>query len=186
MRSMKTRQMLMINNDLFFYSGFLYAHRPPQKSVGRPSTPKLLKSPGAEDPGNIRPLRITPESPQPTRNQAEEEEEEEQVLSPPLPRPQPVGQNKPINEQTPAAASGQSILSSTKCCYHNYAYYPLVTSFTMPFRKHKQFSSPKALNRHHRSRGGQSYNGREPSAGTRAEGEGGRGAEAAGGAGEVC
>ena len=123
-------------NDFFFYSGFLYAHRPPQKSARRPSTPKLLKSPGAEDPGNVRPLRITPESPQPTRKQAkedEEEEEEEQVLSPPLPRPQPVGQNKPVNELTPAAASGQSILSSTKCYCHNYADYPLVISFTMPF-----------------------------------------------------
>ncbi|KAM6906295.1 ensconsin isoform 3-T3 [Lycodopsis pacificus] len=63
--------------------------RPPQKSVGRPPTPKLLKSPGADDPGNLRPFRVTPEIPQPTR--APEEEEEEQVLGPLPPRPQPVG-----------------------------------------------------------------------------------------------
>ncbi|XP_075940679.1 ensconsin [Anarhichas minor] len=77
--------------------------RPPQKSVGRPPTPKLLKSPGADDPGNLRPFRVTPESPQPTR--APEEEEEEQVLGPLPPRPQPVGQNKTISEQTAPAAS---------------------------------------------------------------------------------
>ncbi|XP_042359550.1 ensconsin [Plectropomus leopardus] len=77
--------------------------RPPQKSAGRPPTPKLLKSPGAEDPGNLRPFRVTPESPQPTR--APGEEEEEQALSPPQPRPQPVGQNKTSSEPTPPAAS---------------------------------------------------------------------------------
>nr|XP_046228644.1 ensconsin isoform X2 [Scatophagus argus] len=79
--------------------------RPPQKSLGRPPTPKLLKSPAAEDPGNLRPVRITPESPQPTRAQGEEEEE--QALSPPQPRPQPLGQNKPSSEQMPAAVNGQ-------------------------------------------------------------------------------
>ncbi|KAM6906294.1 ensconsin isoform 2-T2 [Lycodopsis pacificus] len=78
--------------------------RPPQKSVGRPPTPKLLKSPGADDPGNLRPFRVTPEIPQPTR--APEEEEEEQVLGPLPPRPQPVGQNKTSSEQTAPAASG--------------------------------------------------------------------------------
>ncbi|XP_073348606.1 ensconsin isoform X2 [Pagrus major] len=83
--------------------------RPPQKSAGRPPTPKLLKSPGAEDPGNLRPFRITPESPQHTRTQGEEEEE--QVLSPPQPRPQPLGQNKPSSEQIPAAASSENISS---------------------------------------------------------------------------
>nr|XP_046228646.1 ensconsin isoform X3 [Scatophagus argus] len=77
--------------------------RPPQKSLGRPPTPKLLKSPAAEDPGNLRPVRITPESPQPTRAQGEEEEE--QALSPPQPRPQPLGQNKPSSEQMPAAVN---------------------------------------------------------------------------------
>ncbi|XP_040920233.1 ensconsin isoform X2 [Toxotes jaculatrix] len=89
--------------------------RPPQKT-GRPPTPKLLKSPGTEDPGNLRPVRITPESPQPptpTRAQEEEEEGEEgegeeQVLSPPQPRPQPLGQNKTSNEQTPAAPTAAS------------------------------------------------------------------------------
>ncbi|XP_034756711.1 ensconsin isoform X4 [Etheostoma cragini] len=77
--------------------------RPPQKTGGRPPTPKQLKSPGTEDPGNLRPYRITPESPQPTR--AQEGEQEEPVLSPLQPRPQPLGQNKTSNEQTPAAAS---------------------------------------------------------------------------------
>ncbi|XP_050927875.1 ensconsin isoform X6 [Lates calcarifer] len=81
--------------------------RPPQKTAGRPPTPKLLKSPGAEDPGNLRPVRVTAESPHPptpTRAQ-EEEENDEQVLSPPQPRPQPLGQNKTSNEPTPAAAA---------------------------------------------------------------------------------
>ncbi|KAM3602538.1 uncharacterized protein V6R79_005916 [Siganus canaliculatus] len=80
------------------------AGRSPQKPSGRPPTPKLLKSPGTEDPGNLRPVRIPPESPQPTRSQGGEEEDE-QVLSPPQPRPQPVGQNKPSSEQTPATTS---------------------------------------------------------------------------------
>lgn len=86
---------------------FLPVHRPPQKTAGRPPTPKLLKSPGAEDPGNLRPVRVTAESPHPptpTRAQ-EEEENDEQVLSPPQPRPQPLGQNKTSNEPTPAAAA---------------------------------------------------------------------------------
>ncbi|XP_049915063.1 ensconsin isoform X2 [Epinephelus moara] len=85
--------------------------RPPQKSAGRPPTPKLLKSPGAEDPGNLRPFRVTPESPQPTRAPGEEEEEEEQVLSPPQPRPQPLGQNKSSSELTPPAADSESVSS---------------------------------------------------------------------------
>ncbi|XP_070705451.1 ensconsin isoform X2 [Pempheris klunzingeri] len=72
--------------------------RPPQKSAGRPPTPKMLRSPGPEDPGNLRPFRITAENPQ-------GEEEDEQVLSPPQPRPQPLGQNKTSSEQTPPAAS---------------------------------------------------------------------------------
>ncbi|KAI3363761.1 hypothetical protein L3Q82_001377 [Scortum barcoo] len=89
--------------------------RPPQKSAGRPPTPKLLKSPGAEDPGNLRPFRVTAESPQPTKAQGEEkeeeEEEEEQVLSPPQPRPQPLGQNKSSSEQTPPAAASENVSS---------------------------------------------------------------------------
>ncbi|XP_049446316.1 ensconsin isoform X4 [Epinephelus fuscoguttatus] len=84
--------------------------RPPQKSAGRPPTPKLLKSPGAEDPGNLRPFRVTPESPQPTRAPGEEEEEE-QVLSPPQPRPQPLGQNKSSSELAPPAADNESMSS---------------------------------------------------------------------------
>lgn len=89
-------------------AALLSAHRPPQKSAGRPPTPKLLKSPGAEDPGNLRPFRITPEIPQPTRAQGEEEEE--QVLSPPQPRPQPLGQNKSSSDHIPAAASSGQLI----------------------------------------------------------------------------
>ncbi|XP_026196888.1 ensconsin isoform X2 [Anabas testudineus] len=88
--------------------------RPPQKPAGRPPTPKLLKSPGTEDPGNLRPVRITPESPlAPTPIKAQEEVEE-QVLSPTQPRPQPLGQNKSSAEQTPAApsAASESVSSS--------------------------------------------------------------------------
>ncbi|XP_071335137.1 ensconsin isoform X2 [Trachinotus anak] len=87
--------------------------RPPQKTAGRPPTPKLLKSPGTEDPGNLRPVRITPESPHPPTPTRAQEDEEEQVLSPPQPRPQPLGQNKSSNEQTPAAprAASESVSS---------------------------------------------------------------------------
>ncbi|XP_034999861.2 ensconsin isoform X8 [Hippoglossus stenolepis] len=89
--------------------------RPPQKTPGRPPTPKLLKSPGAEDPGNLRPFRISherPHSPTPKRAQPQEEEQE-QVLSPPQPRPQPLGQNRTSNEQPPTAptVSSESITS---------------------------------------------------------------------------
>ncbi|XP_005914391.1 ensconsin isoform X10 [Haplochromis burtoni] len=80
--------------------------RPPQKPVGRPPTPKLLKSPGAEDPGNLRPVRITPESSHPSTPRGEEDDE--QVLSPPQPRPQPLGQNKSSNEQTATRESVSS------------------------------------------------------------------------------
>ncbi|XP_035766348.1 ensconsin [Neolamprologus brichardi] len=80
--------------------------RPPQKPVGRPPTPKLLKSPGAEDPGNLRPVRITPESSHSSTPRGEEEDE--QVLSPPQPRPQPLGQNKSSNEQTATSESVSS------------------------------------------------------------------------------
>uniref|UniRef100_A0A1A8J7E2 Microtubule-associated protein 7 n=3 Tax=Nothobranchius kuhntae TaxID=321403 RepID=A0A1A8J7E2_NOTKU len=77
--------------------------RPPQRTSGRPLTPKLLKSPGAEDAGNLRPIRITPESSQPS-TPTRAAEEEELALSPPLLRPQPLGQNKPQSEETPTAA----------------------------------------------------------------------------------
>ncbi|KAF7658573.1 hypothetical protein LDENG_00010980 [Lucifuga dentata] len=87
--------------------------RPPQKTAGRPSTPKLLKSPGAEDPGNLRPVRIIAEILHPPRAQREEEE---QVLSPPQPRPQPLGQNhkSSIEEAPPLppAATNASVNSS--------------------------------------------------------------------------
>ncbi|XP_008295237.1 ensconsin [Stegastes partitus] len=79
--------------------------RPPQKS-GRPPTPKLLKSPGAEDPGNLRPVRITPDSSDPSTPTRTQQEDEEQALSPPLPRPQPLGQNKASTE-----AAGESVSS---------------------------------------------------------------------------
>ncbi|KAG7234723.1 hypothetical protein INR49_004056 [Caranx melampygus] len=46
-----------------------------------------------------------PNPPTPTTAQ---EDEEEQVLSPPQPRPQPLGQNKTLNEQTPAAPTATS------------------------------------------------------------------------------
>ncbi|XP_060947737.1 ensconsin isoform X2 [Limanda limanda] len=89
--------------------------RPPQNPAGRPPTPKLLKSPGTEDPGNIRPFIIShdrPHSSTPKRAQPEEEEQE-QVLSPPQRRPQPLGQNRTSNEQTPTAptVSSESISS---------------------------------------------------------------------------
>ncbi|XP_034555504.1 ensconsin isoform X2 [Notolabrus celidotus] len=77
--------------------------RQPQKAGERPPTPKMLKSPGPEDPGNLRPFRVTPESPRTTREQDEEDEDE--VLSPLQPRPQPLGQNKSSSEPSPPAAS---------------------------------------------------------------------------------
>uniref|UniRef100_A0A3Q2FCM2 Microtubule associated protein 7 n=1 Tax=Cyprinodon variegatus TaxID=28743 RepID=A0A3Q2FCM2_CYPVA len=84
------------------------AGRPPQKAIGRPSTPKLVKSPISEDPGNLRPVRITPENSQPSTPTApkEEVEEKEQILSPSQPRPQPVGQNKPSSEQISSTPAG--------------------------------------------------------------------------------
>uniref|UniRef100_A0AAQ5Y0S0 Ensconsin n=1 Tax=Amphiprion ocellaris TaxID=80972 RepID=A0AAQ5Y0S0_AMPOC len=80
--------------------------RPPQKSA-RPPTPKLLKSPGAEDPGNLRLVRISPESSDPSTPTRTRQDDEEQVLSPPVPRPQPLGQNKTSTE----AAVGENISS---------------------------------------------------------------------------
>ncbi|KAK7906839.1 hypothetical protein WMY93_015451 [Mugilogobius chulae] len=76
--------------------------RPSQKSPGRPPTPKQLKSPAADDPGNMRPVKTTadrqpppqPAAPAPVRTQ----EEEQEVLSPSQPRPQPLGQNKATSE----------------------------------------------------------------------------------------
>ncbi|XP_058469363.1 ensconsin isoform X2 [Solea solea] len=85
--------------------------RPPQKTPARPPTPKLLKSPGAEDTGNLRPVRITPDSPRPPTPTRAQEKEQERVLSPPEPRPQPLGQNRTSNEQTTAAASSENISS---------------------------------------------------------------------------
>ncbi|KAM7368007.1 hypothetical protein PAMP_014263 [Pampus punctatissimus] len=87
--------------------------RPPQKTVGRPPTPKLLKSPVAEDPGNLRPVKITPQSPDPCTPTRSRAEEEEQVLSPPQPRPQPLGQNKTSTEHTPAAPTAASEIVSS-------------------------------------------------------------------------
>ncbi|KAM4712930.1 ensconsin isoform 3-T3 [Anableps anableps] len=91
------------------------AGRPPQKTLGRPPTPKLLKSPVSDDPGNLRPIRITPENSQPSTPTAapkeEEEEGKEQIFSPPQPRPQPLGQNKPSSEP-PAPAEVNETTSS--------------------------------------------------------------------------
>ncbi|KAK2856323.1 hypothetical protein Q5P01_005058 [Channa striata] len=85
--------------------------RPPQKPAGRPPTPKLHKSPGAEDPGNIRPVRVIPQSPRPQTPTKVQEEEKEQVLSPLQPRPQPLGQNKTSPEQTSPATTSESVSS---------------------------------------------------------------------------
>ncbi|XP_014850008.1 PREDICTED: ensconsin isoform X2 [Poecilia mexicana] len=79
------------------------AGRPPQKTLGRPPTPKLLKSPVSDDPGNLRPVRVTPEHSQPSTPTAApkeegEEEEEGKIFSPPQPRPQPLGENNPPSE----------------------------------------------------------------------------------------
>uniref|UniRef100_A0A3B5LH93 Microtubule-associated protein 7a n=1 Tax=Xiphophorus couchianus TaxID=32473 RepID=A0A3B5LH93_9TELE len=83
--------VLTLSSNITFL--FSFAHRPPQKTLGRPPTPKLLKSPVSDDPGNLRPVRITPEHSQPSTPTAapkEEEEEEEKgkIFSPPQPRPQ--------------------------------------------------------------------------------------------------
>ncbi|XP_030201897.1 ensconsin isoform X3 [Gadus morhua] len=85
--------------------------RPPQKPIGRPPTPKLIKSPVADDPGNMRPVKLTPEitvAPPLTsagggKGGAEEAEGGNRLLSPPQPRPQPVGQNRSSPEQAPTA-----------------------------------------------------------------------------------
>lgn len=110
------RLTICISGAMLYLNALLpFAHRPPQKIAGRPPTPKLLKSPGAEDPGNLRPVRITPESSNSSTPTRAQEEEEEQVLSPLQPRPQPLGQNKASTEQTattPLAASGQLSLSN--------------------------------------------------------------------------
>ncbi|XP_051908935.1 ensconsin isoform X3 [Hippocampus zosterae] len=62
--------------------------RPPQRVTGRPPTPKMLKSPAAEDPGNLRPIQVSPEIPQPPAPGKTQEAEDEPVLSPPPPAEQ--------------------------------------------------------------------------------------------------
>ncbi|XP_078799159.1 ensconsin isoform X12 [Oryzias latipes] len=89
------------------------AGRPPQKTPARPPTPKLLKSPRAEDPGNLRPVRITPDSSQPSTPTKTQNEEEEHFLSPPQPRPQPLGQNKTSSEQMQTTPTGAGESSGT-------------------------------------------------------------------------
>ncbi|XP_028295734.1 ensconsin isoform X3 [Gouania willdenowi] len=69
------------------------AGRLPLKAIDRPPTPKLLKLSRTDDPGNVRPAKFTSQSPN-----------TEQVLSPPLPRPQPLGQNKSSTEKPTAGA----------------------------------------------------------------------------------
>uniref|UniRef100_A0A3P9GY78 Microtubule-associated protein 7a n=1 Tax=Oryzias latipes TaxID=8090 RepID=A0A3P9GY78_ORYLA len=89
------------------------AGRLPQKTPARPPTPKLLKSPRAEDPGNLRPVRITPDSSQPSTPTKTQNEEEEHFLSPPQPRPQPLGQNKTSSEQMQTTPTGAGESSGT-------------------------------------------------------------------------
>ncbi|CAL1586318.1 unnamed protein product [Knipowitschia caucasica] len=72
--------------------------RHPQKSPLRPPTPKQLKSPEADDPGNVRPLKVTLD------------QEEQELLSPSQPRPQPLGQNKASSE--PAEATQTETVGS--------------------------------------------------------------------------
>lgn len=64
------------------------ANRPPQRVTGRPPTPKMPKSPAAEDPGNLRPIKISPEIPQPPAPGKTQEAEGERVLTPPPPAEQ--------------------------------------------------------------------------------------------------
>lgn len=90
--------------------------RPHQKTPGRPPTPKMLKSPVSDDPGNLRPIRVTPEdcqtsTPKAAPKEDDEGEEEEQFFSPPQPRPQPLGQNKPSSEPTAPAEVNASTSS---------------------------------------------------------------------------
>ncbi|XP_033846801.1 ensconsin isoform X2 [Periophthalmus magnuspinnatus] len=74
--------------------------RHPQKSPGRPPTPKQLKSPAADDPGNMRPVKVSPDTQPLSSPPTGAQEEEQEVLSPSQPRPQPLGQNKASNEPT--------------------------------------------------------------------------------------
>ncbi|XP_076025594.1 ensconsin isoform X2 [Genypterus blacodes] len=85
--------------------------RPPQRTPLRPPTPKLLKSPGADDPGNLRPIKSTPGTPRPSTPIRVQREEEEQVLSPLQPRPQPLGQNKTSTEDAAPPAASESVSS---------------------------------------------------------------------------
>lgn len=84
--------------------------RPPQKSPGRPPTPKQLKSPAAEDAGNLRPLKVTAES-QPSTATGAQEKQEHESLSPSQPRPQPLGQNKASSEPGEEPTSNESVSS---------------------------------------------------------------------------
>ncbi|CAL8316778.1 unnamed protein product [Merluccius merluccius] len=81
--------------------------RPPQKPVGRPPTPKLIKSPVADDPGNLRPVKLTPEvalTP-PSPGGGRGGDVEHQVLSPTQPRPQPAAVNSPPANKTSAGTT---------------------------------------------------------------------------------
>ncbi|XP_061560575.1 ensconsin isoform X1 [Phycodurus eques] len=64
--------------------------RSPHKITACPPTPKMLKSPGTEHPGNLRPVKVSPEIVQPSTPSKTQEVEDEQVLSP----PQPADHNK--------------------------------------------------------------------------------------------
>ncbi|KAJ0026930.1 hypothetical protein NQD34_017930 [Periophthalmus magnuspinnatus] len=96
--------------------------RHPQKSPGRPPTPKQLKSPAADDPGNMRPVKVSPDTQPLSSPPTGAQEEEQEVLSPSQPRPQPLGQNKASNEPTENTQTGYFPQPPKKsfivcCCY---------------------------------------------------------------------
>ncbi|XP_061756686.1 LOW QUALITY PROTEIN: ensconsin-like [Nerophis ophidion] len=81
--------------------------RPPLKATVRPPTPKMLKSPGAEDPGNFRPVRVISDIYRPSTPTKSPEAKDEQVLSP----PQPLGHNKSSKEQSTTTTTSERISS---------------------------------------------------------------------------
>ncbi|XP_061785667.2 ensconsin isoform X7 [Nerophis lumbriciformis] len=84
--------------------------RPPLKATARPPTPKMLKSPGAEDPGNFRPVRVMSDIHRPSTPTKTPEAKDEQVLSP----PQPLGHNKSSKEQSTTTTSESISSPSTQ------------------------------------------------------------------------
>nr|XP_061785662.1 ensconsin isoform X2 [Nerophis lumbriciformis] len=84
--------------------------RPPLKATARPPTPKMLKSPGAEDPGNFRPVRVMSDIHRPSTPTKTPEAKDEQVLGP----PQPLGHNKSSKEQSTTTTSESISSPSTQ------------------------------------------------------------------------